>query len=455
MSPLATAQSHAITEDLAGSLYEDLVRASQRAAQPIDVDFRALLPAVGATERLTHQLHPYPAKLLRHIPALFSAAPQLSARGDVILDPFCGSGTVLVEAQAAGRQPVGIDTNPLAQLLARVKTTPLASALLRKGLEAVLESTLHVNSAIIDIPTRLGYWYPRSTIVQLQTMRAAVDALGAGPVSDFFAASLSSTAKAVSLADPRVSVPVRLRADQYTPDHWLYEQTRRRLRDLTRADVRKTFTSIVEANIKRVNRLAPTALPGLVLDEDARSLSVSSPHLLRPACVITSPPYLGAQKYIRASSLSLLWLGHGTNGDLRDLISRSIGREHFRVAEYAKPIETGLVPADQLIAECRRTNPLRAHLAATYLNEMNQAIAGIEQVLRPGGALVLVAGANRLCGTLFDTPCFLREIAERAGLRVELSLRDTIRSRGLMTRRNYSASVIAQETVSVLRKAEA
>src|SRR5438045_302768 len=44
--------------------------------------------------------------------------------GEAILDPFCGSGTALVEAQAAGFPAVGIDLNPIAALISQVKTHP-------------------------------------------------------------------------------------------------------------------------------------------------------------------------------------------------------------------------------------------------------------------------------------------------------------------------------------------
>jgi DNA modification methylase len=78
---------------------------------------RAKAPAIEG-------IHPYPAKFIGDIPRAFIEHLPIPT-GTRVLDPFCGSGTTLVEAQRAGLSTVGIDLNPIACLLARVKTTPL------------------------------------------------------------------------------------------------------------------------------------------------------------------------------------------------------------------------------------------------------------------------------------------------------------------------------------------
>ena len=85
---------------------------------------RALEAALRASEderdTLTHGFHAYPARL--H-PEIASVALDTFARpGDLVLDPFCGSGTVLVEARVRGLDATGVDLNPLALRLAEVKT---------------------------------------------------------------------------------------------------------------------------------------------------------------------------------------------------------------------------------------------------------------------------------------------------------------------------------------------
>lgn len=451
LSPPASALSlpESEAEEIYGSLQE-----AYDSSGPVEVDFRALLPQMARAERATHAMHAYPAKLLRHIPALFAAAPQLSAPGELLLDPFCGSGTVLVEAQLAGRRALGVDTNPLARLLSRVKTTRPEERPLTRGVARVLASPDEHQTLDSKTLRRLEYWFHAHTLREIQGLGAAVARVNDAQLRAFLELCLSSTVRAVSLADPRIAVPVRLRSDQYAVDHRLRKSTARRLLALKKTKARDVFATIARENIRRVISL-PEDLPDVeVLNGDARWLSETLEPMGAIDCVITSPPYLGAQKYIRACSLSLLALGAREDGDLQPLIARSIGREHFRKSEYAEPLSSEVAEAEEIIERCRATNPLRAHLAAVYLKEMRAALAGISLALRPGGHLVLVAGPNQLVGETFATPSYLTTIAEEQGLIVKLVVLDTIRSRGLMTRRNRSASVISQETVTVLAKPE-
>src|SRR5580765_2182763 len=92
-------------------LLSDLISRYALNRTPVTVNFRRILPQLRSTDRFTHLLHPYPAKLLHHIPFFFLANESISRPGDVVLDPFCGSGTVLLEAQLAGRNAVGADAN--------------------------------------------------------------------------------------------------------------------------------------------------------------------------------------------------------------------------------------------------------------------------------------------------------------------------------------------------------
>jgi len=72
------------------------------------------------TRHFTHDVHPYPAKFIPQIPA--NLIPRLSREGDVVLDPFGGSGTTAVEAVRLRRRAISLDANPLSSLIGRVKT---------------------------------------------------------------------------------------------------------------------------------------------------------------------------------------------------------------------------------------------------------------------------------------------------------------------------------------------
>src|SRR6267142_4237218 len=85
--------------------------------------------AIRSTEPVsgyTHTFYRYPARFS----PLFArmAIETFTSPGDVVLDPFMGGGTSLVEAQALGRRGVGSDVSSLAVFLSKTKTTPLADS---------------------------------------------------------------------------------------------------------------------------------------------------------------------------------------------------------------------------------------------------------------------------------------------------------------------------------------
>lgn len=97
------------------------------APPPISEDFERLSRAARDQARvsgLTHGFYRYPA---RFSPKFASTAiEQFSNPGDLVLDPYMGGGTVIVEAAALGRDAAGNDINSLSTFLAKAKTTPLA-----------------------------------------------------------------------------------------------------------------------------------------------------------------------------------------------------------------------------------------------------------------------------------------------------------------------------------------
>lgn len=438
---------------------ERLLGRYEQARRPITVNFRRLVPWMRVGERATHYLHPYPAKLLPHIPAFFLANSILTSPGDIVLDPFCGSGTVLLECALHGRLGLGADSNPLARLIASAKVDDVHPDELRSVLDAVVRRAAHSRRASPPDVVNLRYWFYPHVIDRLARLRHAIDSVQGAKARNFLLVCLSACARRTSLADPRLSVPVRLRKDQYPPGHPLREASNATLRRLRRQDVFSEFSTIAHSNISRVEAYRTLRKPqgsGRVVGSDARLLAAAGGPLAQRRgtvdMIITSPPYVGAQKYIRASSLSLGWVGLLGGRSLRELEDENIGREHLSIRRLGSPPSTGILEADERLATVATRNLLRAHIASTYLLEMRVALAESVSLLRAGGHLVLVAGSNRVGGVRFRTPQYLRTIAEELGLVTRLELVDAIRSRGLMTRRNATASVITRESVLLFQR---
>ncbi len=94
------------------------------------------------TNYLTHGLHPYPAKFIPQIPN--QLIQEFTKPNDVVFDPFCGSGTTLVESKLLGRNSIGIDLHPLAAFLSKVKTTKIPES----NLKLIPEILLNIEKII-------------------------------------------------------------------------------------------------------------------------------------------------------------------------------------------------------------------------------------------------------------------------------------------------------------------
>lgn len=440
-----------IPQDFADLTLERLLEDFSSKNCPIPISFRDLLKQHSPKRKGTHDIHSYPARLLLNIPSFFLST-SLSQPHDTVLDPFCGSGTVLLEAILANRNAFGSDANPLARLISTVKTTPLCDAKLSKALS-------HINKRLSDNPKEADvevvnkeYWFYPHVQRDLAKLRYAIDKVKDRSIRDFFKVALSASIKEVSLADPRLSVPVKLKADQYPEGHPLRAKTIQRISRLKRIDVNSAFNQKARTNIERMKEFNSRHTIGhlIGIENDARNLSTLDNESID--FIITSPPYLGAQKYIRASSLQLNWLGLCGPTQLRGLEEKNIGREHHN-SELTKTFkETGIPEADKILWNVFNKNRLRAHIGWQYLMDMRESMKEISRVLKDGKFLILIAGESTISGIPFPTPDFLASMAQEFGLIPRLSLVDTIRSRSLMTKRNQTAGRIDTEAILLFQK---
>lgn len=415
---------------------QGLQEAYDSKGSPISVNFRALVPLGSGVDRATHLFHSYPAKLLLNIPLFFINCTRYSRPNDLVYDPFSGSGTVLVEALLAGRRAMGADANPLARLIAKAKTTHITSDKITEALDVVISEVGAARQVPFTTKIKKEIWFSEDMIESLGSLLYSIRNNTDGPLLDFLEACFSACVKKVSISDPRLSVPVRLKGEAL--EKHIIESP----------DLIEHFKKVVMANCARLGRMPEGCISQMYNDARQHHLEGEA----KADLIITSPPYAGAQKYIRASSLSIGWLGMAPTNQLRELEKLNIGREHYYKSDYTAESASALSSAAEVLNKIKAVNPLRAHIADTYLREMSDAAEGIVSRLRQNGHLVLVVGDNMICGHNFATSQFVKDIFSRKGLTTTLELVDDIRSRGLMTKRNKTAGTIEREHVIVFQK---
>lgn len=426
--------------------------------EPIAVNFRGKFPELNYADRYTHLIHSYPAKLLTHIPYFFINNSYFSSKGDTILDPFCGTGTVLLESIIGDRNALGADANPLAALIAEVKTTHINEKTLLKNLDEVIKRAKSYRSYDLQDVVNRDYWFSKEVQIQLAKLYRSIDSIRSQKVKKFFLVCYSNCIKKVSYADLRVSVPVKLNPDRFPKKSAAWKNVTKRLEDINNINVIERFKTICIDNIKRNAALSTInkEYSSRVISNDARMLTdgVKSKKILESESVnliVTSPPYAGAQKYIRSSSLSLGWLGLSSVENLKKLDAKNIGRENFK-SSHIVINSTGINNADLLINEVYKKNPTRAAIISTYLSEMQEALCEAIRVLKPNGYFVIIIGNNMVCNMEFNTQNYLSEFLQEKGLKLEFKLIDDIKSFGLMTKRNKTADIISREWILVFKK---
>ncbi len=445
--------------DFFNSYILNLLEEYKENKEPISVNFRDLVPQITNMDRHTHFIHSYPAKLLQQIPYFFLNNTIFSKENDTVLDPFCGTGTVLLEASIANRNAIGVDINPLATLIAKTKTSKIDILKLKKELEniQVLFSIYRSSKKQYHVPkiSNIEHWYSKKNIRKLSKIKNIVSQISDINVREFYLVVFSICCKKFSYCDPRISVPVKINKDKFPEGHPLKEAAIKNLKFINKGELFEYFTEQANKNIIRLTEYQNSSMLSSnkvrVYNSDIKHLAKKQIKKDSVQLILTSPPYVSAQKYIRASSLSLQWL-ELNNATISELDKQSIGREHFPKSEYKDLHFIGIKTIDQILSKIYEKNKLRSYITYRYLFEMQEAFRYYHEVLKPNGYFVMVIGNNTIAGYEFMTYKYLIEIAEKIGFITKLVLIDDIKSRGLMTKRNKTANIISREYVIVFEK---
>ena len=116
-----------------------------------------------------HKLHTYPAMI--HPLLVDHLLDELAVSGNIVFDPFCGSGVVPVQASVNGYKTIGFDINPMALLITKAKLAKYNIKTLLKEAADLIEKAR--KSKEIDIPEikNMDYWYEKSVAVDLGKIR--------------------------------------------------------------------------------------------------------------------------------------------------------------------------------------------------------------------------------------------------------------------------------------------
>lgn len=353
---------------------------------------RAAAPAIEG-------IHPYPAKFIGDIPRALIDRLQIPP-GSKVLDPFCGSGTTLVEAQRAGLSAVGIDLNPIACLLSRVKTAPLPPGF-ETALRNVIQRAQAIESAPLPNIPNLNHWFKNDIQYAVAALAQTIAQDEYSDFSDQLRLSLSSILVKVSNqdSDTRYAAVDKniVRDDVFT---YFASAAQKLERALKNRDWLLAKTDVIEGDTLEVR---PEKIGNDI------------------GLVITSPPYPNAYEYWLYHKYRMWWLGF----DPLAVKSKEIGaRAHFFKKNF--------------------------HTAELFLEQMRATFGLLSDVVVSGGYICFVIGRSKIHGKIVNNG----DIVEKAAL--ERSLRPISRfDRVINSNRksfNLSHANIKTETILVFQK---
>lgn len=389
------------------------------------------------TTTFTHALHRFAAKYIPQVPSW--ALDNFGDRASVVLDPFMGSGTTLVEGVTRGGRNIGIDIDPLARLIALAKVTPVDEERIRALSEELASRWNGPAEALVPpMPDiwNFQHWFRPLQWGWIQTLREAI--LGLDCSDDerrFLLVVFSSTLRWVSNADDQsqktyVSGTLLKHPPAVADVFWRF--------------LNRAIEGLGDLNRKRHDE----AVAEIPEDADATVLGLASTSV---DLAITSPPYLDSVDYPYNLMLEYFWLGpligipdrKAFNALRRQPIGAKNPAERVALPpEVRSTIDLEVMPAARRVA------------AASYFSMMHKHFEELVRVLKPGARYVFVVGNSQsLIDVLPLHEAFVR-LALASGLELERAFGYRIRRHYMKFPRNGRGGIILIDWVLVFRKCQ-
>ena len=406
------------------------------------VNFRELVSEIRDTGYLTHNLFYYPARFIPQI-ARF-CLKNYTKGGDWVIDPFAGSGTVGLEAVLINRNAILIDINPLLNHIVPAKILFQYAYLDLHILQKMLDDMMQASSVYYRPAwENLEYWYEPHVLETLCRYWGWVKKLEGNPYQTILIIALLKASKRFSYAEHKTPKLFRSKAKQKEMHSLLQENWGSALQTFiykTAFDAYRRLTMLARLRENSHSTVlyyggVDSADPSIFEKLEIRSKPVQT--------LITSPPYLQAQEYIRTSKLELYWLGY-TEEEIKS-VSRleipyrpAVGRITTPTLERIR----GAVQRQDLIA-----------ILDSYFYYTIRSLENAAGMVNSGGRLCIFVGNPKMEGIEVVIWQVIAEYFQDRGYEIEKVYEDEIKNRQLFrNRKNKNPEGMKSEFLLIMRK---
>lgn len=365
---------------------------------------------------LTHSIHPYPAKFIPQIPK--TLIRELASTGDTILDPFCGSGTTLVESLRLECNAIGIDANPLACLMSRAKTHVISEEdaeilqYLVKEIESVSDNFSSGTLTLFDAPlynyvSKFKFkgvedWFDHHVIEELSYIKEKCLNLKDEKVRDLALTTFSSIIVTVSRQDSDTRY---VRREKNTKSGDTCRLFVRALKQTIRKSLEFSEEVITPYNAKII-----------------QSSILQPPEISQVDLVVCSPPYPNAYSYHLYHRTRMMWLDMDQPTFKQDEIGSH--RKYSKKGKNAATVDT-------------------------FRGELYTILSWLKHTIKNDGFACFVIGDSTLKGERIKNDELLIEVAKGLGYKIEANINRTLQS----TRKSFNPKIgkIREEHIVVLK----
>ncbi len=385
---------------------------------------------------------------------IISADPKIKT----IFDPFSGSGSVLTEAMFRGLGFLGMDVNPLAVLLCKVRSGPFREEMLDERADYLIDAIETDASHLIEAAfPNLNKWFSRKAIRELSRIRRAIRLEPSLWCRRFFWACLAET--------------VRLCSNSRTSTFKLHVRDSKNLHERRSLSPISVFEQILTRNVERYTEFAEVLRASNVIRRGCFSKKVSIRLADNRTCkvdakcdlLITSPPYgdnhttvpYGQHSYLPLQWIDLQDIDANADSDAlsstRAIDSKSLGGTMKGVlTEIGELAEISPTLAETLEELSSLPSDRRGRVAA-FTRDLNDCIKPIFQRLRKDAYMIWVVGNRKVGGIEIPTGAILAEM-----LKANHAVHVVTVSRGIPTKRmaskNSVSETMSKEHILIFRK---
>lgn len=355
---------------------------------------------VRSAEKWTHGYHRYPAKFLPNI--VKKIIEDHTNVGDTVADVFAGCGTTLVEAKIHGRKSIGVDINPVAQLITNVKTTPITPNKLEESYEKIIKEFDRFNPEnYLNVAKheRIDYWFFPDNKKKIAFLYEVILNLEEEQkVRDFFLVALSNILKNCSRwlqtsTKPQID-PVKIPSDPFV-------SFKRQAKGMLKRN------SEFYKELEKLNFLDTEC--NIYLD-DARDTKIDSESV---NVVITSPPYVTSYEYADLHQLTGYWFEYVEN--LLEFRKQFIGTFY----SYGEIEESVSNIANQTVKEIAEKHLRTAKEMSNYFMDMTVVSNEMYRILKDEGRAFIVIGDTTFKKVKIRSAEIFAEILKHSGFEID------------------------------------